>query len=60
MFRDAVEPREQSFLIVHVLEHRLDHEIAIGQRVEVERWRQAPIRASTSSIVSRPFLAVFS
>ena len=34
---DRVELAEHLLLDVHVLEHRLDDEIAVGQRVEIER-----------------------
>ena len=34
--------REHLLLDVHVLEHRLDHQVAVGQRVEVERRAEQP------------------
>ena len=50
--------REDLLLHVHVLEHRLDDEVAVGERVEVERRAEQAHRASRPrSCVSRPFLA---
>ena len=60
MLGDLVELAEDLLLDLHVFEHRLDDEIAIGQDVEVQTGRRSPIRVSTSAWVSRPFLAVFS
>ncbi len=36
-FHDAVELAENFLFEIHVLEHRFDHQIAVGQRREVER-----------------------
>ena len=37
---DLVEPLEHALLDLHVLEHRFDHEVGVGQRLEVERRRE--------------------
>ena len=39
-FGDGVEPLEYALLEVHVLEHRLDHEVGLNERAEVERRRE--------------------
>ena len=39
---DLVEPAEHLLLHVHVLVHRLDDEVAVGERGEIERRRQQP------------------
>ena len=36
---DPVELVEERLLRVEVLDDRLEHEVAVGQRVEVARWR---------------------
>ena len=36
---DLVEPAEDLLLDVHLLEHRLDDQVAVGERLEVERRR---------------------
>ena len=58
---DFVERAEDLLLDVHVLEHRLDHEVGVGQVVVVERRRdQAPCAARPARRVSLPFFAEFS
>ena len=37
---DRVEPLEHALLELHVLEHRFDHEVGVGERIEVERGRE--------------------
>ena len=37
---DRVEPLEHALFQVHVLEHRFDHQVRVGQRIEVEGRRK--------------------
>ena len=37
---DRIEPFEHALLQLHVLEHRFDHQVGVGQRAEVERRRK--------------------
>ena len=57
---DLVEPAEDLLLDVHLLEHRLDDQVAVGERLEVERRVQQAHRLSTCSPVIRPLAAVAS
>ena len=57
---DRVEPLENAFLEVHVLKHGFDHEVGVGQRIEVERRDKPAHPLLDLGIVMRPFLAVFS
>jgi hypothetical protein len=58
---DLVELAEQLLLHVHILEHGLDDEVAIGKLVEAQRrLQQAPSRPCTCSAVILPLAAVAS
>ena len=41
-FGDRIEPLEHFLFYVHILEHRFDHEVGLGQRAEVERGLEPP------------------
>ena len=53
-FGDLVQAGENIFLHRHILEHRLDDEIAVGEILQLERARERPKRAIASSGESLP------
>ena len=53
--------RSKTLLLdVHVLEHGLDDQVDVGERVEVERRREQAHALLDLGLVRRPLLAVFS